>query len=87
MWHVYILRCCDDSLYVGVTIDIVERLARHNDGRGSVFTAARRPVALVYTEGYAAAKPAFERERQLKKWRHAKKEALIAANVALLKKL
>jgi putative endonuclease len=47
MWCVYILRCADDSLYIGETNDIDLRVIRHNDGRASSFTAARRPVFLM----------------------------------------
>lgn len=45
---VYILRCRDQSLHIGHTGDLAERLERHNDGRGPGYTAARRPVELVY---------------------------------------
>jgi predicted GIY-YIG superfamily endonuclease len=49
MW-VYIVRCADDSLYVGETDDLDLRLLRHNEGRASAFTAHRRPVVLAYSE-------------------------------------
>jgi putative endonuclease len=52
VWFVYILRCSDDSLYIGETDDVPGRMARHNDGRGSSFTASRLPVRLVLTEAY-----------------------------------
>ena len=29
-WHVYLLRCADDTLYCGVTTDLDRRLAQHN---------------------------------------------------------
>src|SRR5437588_447446 len=49
-FSVYILRCSDDSLYVGHTSNLEERLKVHNDGRGALWTASRRPVILVYWE-------------------------------------
>jgi predicted GIY-YIG superfamily endonuclease len=52
MWHVYILRCADDAFYIGETGDIARRLAKHNDGSASGFTAKRRPVTLVYSETF-----------------------------------
>jgi predicted GIY-YIG superfamily endonuclease len=48
---VYILRSSDGSYYVGHTTDLVERVARHNAGRGPAYTAVRRPVQMVFSEG------------------------------------
>jgi putative endonuclease len=62
-------------------------MTRHNDGRGSSFTARRRPVQLVFTEEHDCREAALARERQLKRWTRAKKEALIAGDLALLKQL
>lgn len=46
-WWLYVLRCCDDTLYVGVTTDLRRRLHEHNaTARGARYTRARRPVAL-----------------------------------------
>ena len=87
MWFVYILRCADNSLYIGETNDVASRVARHNDGAGAAHTAKRRPVRLVYAEQYATRQGCLERERQLKGWTRAKKEALIAGNRVALKKL
>jgi predicted GIY-YIG superfamily endonuclease len=84
---VYILRCADNSLYIGSTDDIDRRVMTHNDGRASSFTATRRPVVLVYSERYPTRQSAVARERQLKRWTRAKKEALAAGELALLKTL
>ena len=87
MYSVYILRCADDSYYIGLTENISERLRRHNDGRGCSYTAKHLPVALVYSEPCGSFRNALRRERQLKRWTRAKKEALIAGDIALLKRL
>jgi predicted GIY-YIG superfamily endonuclease len=52
-----------------------------------MFTARRLPVVLVYAEQYATRIDAVKRERQLKRWTRAKKEALVADDRALLKRL
>ncbi|MEP6890282.1 MAG: GIY-YIG nuclease family protein [Nitrospirota bacterium] len=44
------LRCADQSFYVGITQDLDARLKAHNDGRGTAYTFKRRPVSLVYSE-------------------------------------
>jgi predicted GIY-YIG superfamily endonuclease len=87
VWFVYILRCADNSLYIGETTDLAFRVAKHNDGNASSFTHSRRPVALVYSEEYATRDEALKRERQLKGWTCAKKEALVSGNLTQLKVL
>jgi len=87
MHHVYVLRCSDGSYYVGVAGDIPVRVERHNAGRGSLWTRKRRPVTLVYSESFPTIQLAESRERQLKGWSRAKKEALIVADSAKLKHL
>jgi predicted GIY-YIG superfamily endonuclease len=85
--YVYILRCADGVLYVGETHELERRMDRHNHGRAGQFTRGRGPVQLVYSEPHADRPAALRRERQLKHWTRAKKEALIAGDLALLKRL
>jgi predicted GIY-YIG superfamily endonuclease len=46
-WHVYILRCADDTLYTGITNNLEKRIKQHNEGKGAKYTRGRGPVALV----------------------------------------
>jgi predicted GIY-YIG superfamily endonuclease len=87
MPFVYMVRCADYSLYVGWTEDVDSRLAMHNEGRGGHYTMRRRPVRLVFVEPHKTVEAARERERQLKSWSSGKKEALIAGDLASLKRL
>lgn len=87
MHFVYILRCADASLYIGETDDVGHRVARHQEGRACAYTAARRPVALVYVEELANHLAARRREHQLKGWTRRKEEALVAGDLTLLKRL
>ena len=66
--YVYILRCVDNRLYVGHTDDLIARQCAHNEGVAAAFTAARRPVRIVYAEQYASLLTAMQREKQLKRW-------------------
>jgi predicted GIY-YIG superfamily endonuclease len=84
---VYILRCADDALYVGLTDDLETRLQWHHEGRGSSFTRFRSPVELVYSEVQPDLVSGRTREQQLKRWTRAKKEALIAGDLNTLKAL
>lgn len=77
MWHVYMVRCEDDSLYAGVTTDIERRMREHNAGKGARYTRSRRPVALVYTEKARSQSEALQREVQIKKMTKQKKENLV----------
>ena len=87
MPHLYILRCADNSLYIGSTSNLEQRIKKHFLEWGSQYTRIHKPIELVYTEEYTTNPEAFQRERQLKGWSRAKKEALIAGNFDLLKEL
>jgi putative endonuclease len=68
-------------------MNVEERVKVHNDGRGASWTACRRPVRLVYVEAQPSEQKAIARERQIKRWTHGKKLALIVGGVAKLKSL
>jgi putative endonuclease len=48
-WCVYVLRCCNDFLYIGLTNNIEKRLKQHEQGKGSKFVRSRRPFVLLKT--------------------------------------
>jgi len=83
----YILRCADGTLYVGHTKNLASREQTHNAGQGAKYTAARRPVRIVYAEEHSSMASAIARERQLKRWNRKKKEALIVGDRAALRSL
>jgi putative endonuclease len=66
-WQVYLLRCCDGSLYAGATVDIDRRLSAHQTGKGAAYTRSRRPVELVYAEPAGDRSAALRREAALKR--------------------
>lgn len=66
-WWCYIVRCADDTLYTGITNDLVKRVAAHNAGTASRYTRARRPVRLVYRETNADRSAASKREAEIKR--------------------
>ena len=60
-YYVYILKCNDDSLYVGVTSDIDRRLTEHNAGKyPEAYTHNRRPVSLVFCQEFTDPNQAIE---------------------------
>lgn len=78
-WYVYILRCADDTLYTGVTVDVVRRVEEHNDSlKGAKYTRSRRPLTLTYTEAFPTRSAACAREAAIKKLSRDEKLRLFA---------
>ena len=75
--YMYILKCSDDSYYVGSTKNLKLRLQQHQSGEGANHTKKRLPVELVYVEEFQRIDKAFYREKQVQGWSRKKKEALI----------
>ena len=65
-YFVYILRCGDGTLYIGVTNDLSRRLAAHRAGKGAKYTRGRSPLELVYHEICPDKPTALRREWALK---------------------
>ena len=78
MYYVYILASENNrTLYIGVTNDIVRRIAEHKAELIEGFTKTYHVHKLVYLERCDDAYAAISREKQLKGWRREKKVALI----------
>ena len=67
-----------NALYVGCTTDLRRRLEQHRAGAADAHTRRYRINRLVWFEGHEELSEAQARERRLKRWRRAWKEALIA---------
>jgi len=77
-WHVYILLCCDGTLYTGITNDLDKRVKAHNEGHGARYTRTRRPVDLVYRETAESRSAATVREAVIKRMSRKRKLEMIA---------
>jgi putative endonuclease len=79
-YFVYILTNGDRHtvLYIGVTNDLEGWASDYSLGRGSVFAKQYDANKLVYFEAFSDPQSAIPREKQLKNWSRAKKDALIA---------
>jgi putative endonuclease len=80
----YILRCADDSFYVGSTWDLKRRLGEHNLGLGAAYTRRRRPVQLVWSAEFERVDEAYAAEKHIQGWSRAKRQALIDGRTELL---
>ena len=74
-FYVYILTNRPRTLYIGVTNNIVRRMAEHRSGSSS-FTARYQIDTLIHVEIFADVREAIAREKQLKGWSRTKKIAL-----------
>ena len=83
----YILRLKSGVLYIGATTVLDQRYKDHCSGKAGRTTKLDPPVSLVHTEECQTFSEARKREAQIKRWTHAKKEALVSGNMAKLKKL
>ncbi len=79
-YFVYMLTNADRHtvLYIGITNELEHRANEHSLGNGSAFTRKYNAHKLIYFETFPDPESAIAREKQLKNWSRAKKEALIA---------
>lgn len=80
MFYVYIVKCADNTLYTGYTVDLNSRIETHNEGMGAKYTRGRLPVQLVYNECLDSKSEAMKREFQIKKLSRLEKLDLIRGN-------
>ena len=78
MYYVYMLtNTHNTTLYIGVTGNLAKRLYEHKNQLVSGFTKTYNLHKLVYYEATQDVRSAIAREKQLKGWTRAKKNALI----------
>ena len=78
-WYVYIIRCRDDTLYTGISIDVDRRFTQHqSEGHaGSRYLKGRGPLSLVFKEKLGSRSLALKVEHRVKRMTKARKEKLI----------
>ncbi|WP_315701896.1 MULTISPECIES: GIY-YIG nuclease family protein [unclassified Bradyrhizobium] len=70
-FYVYILaNRIGGTLYIGVTNDLMRRVAEHGMKVADGFTKRYDVARLVYFEVFDQVEPAIRREKRLKKWPH-----------------
>jgi len=73
MHYIYIVECCDGTLYTGYTTNLEKRIKTHNEKKGAKYTRGRIPVVLKYHEEFNCKNDAMKREVEVKKLPKAKK--------------
>ncbi len=82
----YVVKCSDDTLYVGYTTNILRRLEVHNAKKGAKYTKSRVPVILKYYEEFLTKSEAIKREYAFKQLKKENKLAYIQENLTQEKK-
>ncbi|MFA5107692.1 MAG: GIY-YIG nuclease family protein [Patescibacteria group bacterium] len=78
MYHLYILRCADNTLYTGIAVDVAKRVAEHNQSpRGARYTRSRRPVKLAFMKAFRSRAKALREEYRIKQLTRQEKLLLI----------
>lgn len=78
MYHLYILKCADKTLYTGITTDLERRIIEHNSSKlGAKYTFSRRPVKLVYSKKFENRSTASKEEARIKNLKRCDKLRLI----------
>lgn len=74
---VYILKCKDNTLYTGYTIDVERRVQMHESGKGAKYTRGRGPFEIMYTQWYETKEEALRTEYKIKQLTRQEKDQLI----------
>ena len=85
-YYVYIIKCRDDSFYIGYTNDLEKRIFTHNAKKGAKYTRGRTPITLIYYEKFLKKGEALSYEHSLKKLNRQQKERYIKENIMEEKK-
>ena len=83
MWHLYLVRCGDGSLYTGISTDVARRFEAHTQNRGARRLRGRGPLQLVYSKAVGDRRQALRLEYRVKRLSKAEKEQLVRGELAL----
>lgn len=80
---VYILRTCENTLYIGQTNNLARRIKEHTDKKSKSAKYMKRfsSFSLVYTEVHKSRHDAMKREYELKQLTKIQKEKIITSDV------
>ena len=82
-WWVYLVRCSDQTLYSGVTVNLTRRVRQHNGELvgGARYTRGRRPVELVWQKSVTSRSEAQKLEAPKRNLSRRDKLRLIAGTI------
>ncbi|MCA9733860.1 HsdR family type I site-specific deoxyribonuclease [candidate division KSB1 bacterium] len=65
-YYTYVIRCNNDSLYIGQSDDLESRWNQHITGNGAKWTKTHKPEELIHYETYDSREAAVDREKWFK---------------------
>ena len=86
-WFLYVIECCDGSLYTGIAVDVVARYAAHASGKGARYTRGRPPVRLLAVAPFPDRSTASRAEHAVKQLPLPRKREFCAEHAALARSL
>ena len=77
-YYIYIVASINKVIYIGFTDCLLKRIKEHMNGAyDNTFSKKYKTNKLVYWKQFYSCNEAFQKERQIKKWRRKKKVQLI----------
>ena len=78
-WYLYIIRCKANSLYTGITTDVVRRFEEHQTDplKGAKYLRGKGPLKLVFKKKIGTKSEAARAEYYIKRIGKAQKERLV----------
>lgn len=86
VWHLYIVRCGDGSLYTGISTDVARRVREHQCGgpRASRYLRTRGPIDVIFAQLIGDRSAALRAEWAIKRLEKTQKEALVRGQLSLV---
>lgn len=77
-WYVYIVRCSDNSLYTGISLDVERRFAEHSaqGKKCAKYLRGKAPLELVFQTKITCKSEALKLEYKIKKLPKYQKELI-----------
>lgn len=84
-WYLYILRCADDSLYTGITLDLERRFEEHNSNgiKCAKYLRGKQPLTMIYHVEFDDKSSALRAEMRVKKLTKPQKILLATGKLVL----
>jgi putative endonuclease len=78
VWYLYIIRCRDNSLYTGITVDVGRRFIEHEQGRGAKSLRGKGPLKPAFSAKLGTRSRALKLEYRIKRLPKAAKELIVS---------
>jgi len=66
-WYLYLLECEGNTIYTGITTDVLRRFAEHQAGTGAKYTRARKPIRILGSRAFPSRSEASRAEAAVKR--------------------